>query len=188
MSKLNIIEAKLKEIEQGKFQKLGDSFFYKIGYERITPWGSVIGKDKTKPGVPDTYIELDNGKYIFIEYTTQQDKVFDKFTKDINKDLDENITGIPVKKIEKIVIFFNSKLSLSQTELLKNICNSYGVKFESYNISRISLDLLNRFPSIAKEFLHVHVDTNQILSLDDFIQEASNKPFTPSLDNKFLFR
>lgn len=188
MSKLNEIESELKKIGQGKLQKLGDTYFYHCGYEKITSWGSVEGQDKTRPGIPDSYIELSNGNYIFIEYTAQKSKIFEKFKVDLEKDLNQNKVGIPAEKIEKIFIFYNSKLHVSQVEKLQTICESKGVSFENYNINKISFDLCYKFPSIAKEYLSVQIDTNQILSLDDFIKEASNKPFTPSLDNKFLFR
>ena len=188
MSKLNAIEAKLEKIDQAAIHELGDTYFYKCGYTKLTPWGSVAGQDKERPGVPDSYIELENGNYIFIEYTAQKSKVYRKFETDLKKDLDKNRIGIPIEKIEKIFVFYNSKLNVSEVDKLRTISESKGILFENYNISRISLDLLYKFPSIAKDFLSISVDTKQILSLEEFVKEASNRPFTPGFDNKFLFR
>jgi hypothetical protein len=55
MTKLNQIQSALLELEGGKFQKLADSYLYKMGYERINSPGSIPGSDKVKKGTPDTF-------------------------------------------------------------------------------------------------------------------------------------
>ncbi|TSA25304.1 hypothetical protein D4R71_05415 [bacterium] len=188
MSKINEIENKLKEIDQGSFQKLCDDYLYRSGFEHITPSGSVIGKNKTKSGIPDTFIELENKNYIIVEYTTQQKDVFNKFKDDLNKNLDENKIGVSLKKIEKVFIVYNSTMKLSEVEQLQIICLDKNIGFDKYDISRISFGLFYKFPILAKEYLGVEVDTSQIITLEEFIKESLNKPFSPDLTNKFLFR
>jgi len=104
MSKINQIQNKLLELDGGKFQKLADAYLHKKGYEKINPLGSVIGADKTRKGTPDTFIPLPNGKYVFAEYTTQQEGVFEKLKGDLKKCFDEAKIGILVSKIDEIVI------------------------------------------------------------------------------------
>ena len=70
MSKLNQIQNELLQLDGGAFQKLGDTYFNKKGYD-IYPIGSVIGANKVRTGTPDTLVILPNGKYVFIEYTTK---------------------------------------------------------------------------------------------------------------------
>ena len=47
-------------------------YLYKIGYPNIVSLGGEAGTRKTTPGTPDTYLIASNGKYIFVEYTTQK--------------------------------------------------------------------------------------------------------------------
>ena len=82
MSKINQIQNALRGLGQADFQKLADSYLHKKGYDRINSLGSVVGANKTRKGRPDTLIPLDNGKYVFAEYTTQQERVFEKLKVD----------------------------------------------------------------------------------------------------------
>lgn len=78
MSKLNQIQTELKGIDQAKFQKLCDAYLHKHEYDRVNPLGVAIGADKVVKGTPDTFISLPTGRYVFAEYTTQQEGVFKK--------------------------------------------------------------------------------------------------------------
>jgi len=40
-------------------------------YQFLNEPGSVIGKEKTRKGIPDSYIPYEGG-YIFVEYTTPE--------------------------------------------------------------------------------------------------------------------
>ena len=93
MSKFNQIENKLKELDGGTFQKLADVYLYKKGYEQINPLGSVIGSNKVRKGTPDTFVTLSNGKYVFAEYTTQQEGLYKKLKSDLDKCFNEEKTG-----------------------------------------------------------------------------------------------
>ena len=75
MSKLNRIQAEIKQIEGGKFQKLCDIYLYrKLNWENIVSLGSMDGTDKTTKGIPDTYFfdSLSN-RYILVMYGTRKD-------------------------------------------------------------------------------------------------------------------
>lgn len=72
MSKLIQIENALKAIDQAAFQTLCDDYLHRRGYEAINRIGSALGKKKTAKGTPDTYVSLPNGKYVFVEYTSQE--------------------------------------------------------------------------------------------------------------------
>lgn len=126
MSKLNQIETKLKEIDQARFQKLCDQYLHSKGYENINPVGVMIGADKVVKGTPDSLIALPNGKYIFAEYTTQNDGVFGKFLDDLAKCFDQAKTGIPVEKIEKIILCHNSRLKPDEDNALAEECQRHG--------------------------------------------------------------
>lgn len=59
-------------------------FLYKkYKFTNITCLGSEAGSRKPTKGTPDTYVELDNGKYILIMYGAVNAKAFQKLKEDI---------------------------------------------------------------------------------------------------------
>ncbi len=188
MSKLNQIQTRLQEIEGGLFQKLADAYLHRKGYELINPLGSLIGVDKVKRGTPDTFIPLPNGKYVFAEYTTQQDRLLEKLKTDLENCFDETKTGIPVGKIQEIVFCFNSKLEPPEQDILREICQSRGVVLNLFGIGPISFDLYQKYRGIAKDLLGIEVDTGQILSPDEFVTNYGRHALATPLDTEFHFR
>ena len=102
MSKLNLIQNEIKNIDSAKFQKLGDSYLAKkYSYLEVIPIGSAIGKDKTRIGTPDSLFKLENGRFVFVEYTTQETGIAKKFADDLDKCFDEKKTNIPISEIDR---------------------------------------------------------------------------------------
>ena len=188
MSKIDQIESALIQINPAKFQKLCDSYLYLLKYGYPISIGSVTGKEKERKGTPDSYIVQPNNNYIFIEYTTQVDNLLSKIIGDINKCVDESITSIPKNKIEKIIYCINSKLKPLEYEEFNNACLSFGVKVELIDLDKLKLDINAKFPSLARDFLEISLDTGQILSIDKFIELYQKNKFATPLDNKFFFR
>lgn len=189
MSKINQIENAILELDGGAFQKLADSYLLRKGYEQINPIGSVVGNNKVRIGTPDTLIPTSDGKYVFSEYTTTLDeKVYNKFCDDIDKCFDEEKTGIPNTKITEIVLCYTTEMSPEKIELLRNKCEAYNVNINLYGIGTISFDLLEKFPSVAKDHLGVEVDTGQIVPLDKFISLYESNKLTTTLNTEFHFR
>lgn len=188
MSKINQIQNAIKELEGGAFQKLADSYLLRKGYPQINPIGSVPGSNKTKKGTPDTYTPLDDGGYVFAEYTTSKDRVCRKFSDDITKCLDEEKTGIAIAKIKEIVLCCTSDLSLKDFEKLQKQCAASKVNLKLFGLGTISCDLLEKYPSIAKDHLGIEVDTGQIVSLESFIPLYESHKLATALRTKFHFR
>jgi len=188
MSKLNQIQNELKNINEARFQELCDSYLYLLGYEGIRPIGSAVGKEKTVKGTPDTVVVLPNGRYLFVQHTTQQTRLFEKLSGDLDECFDESKTGVPVSKIEKIVLCHNSTLSTAEEESLGEKCQQRGCLLDIVGIGTLSFALYQKFPNLAKEFLGVEVDTGQILRTDDFIKEYQKSAFATRLDVGFHFR
>lgn len=126
MSKLIQIENALKEIDQAGFQMLCDDYLHRRGYEAINRIGSALGKKKTAKGTPDTYVSLPNGKYVFVEYTSQERDLPKKLSKDLAKCFDEKKTGISVTDIEEVILCHNGKLQTSEMKALITQCQSQG--------------------------------------------------------------
>lgn len=92
----NELKNKISEMEQGRFQHLGDDIV-KAHFGKVPQsLGSQLGTDKTKAGTPDSFIAFENGKFILIEYTTTESqgknksKLCSKMKKDIEACLNPN--------------------------------------------------------------------------------------------------
>ena len=69
------IEAKLAQIDATKFEEIIKRILSsEYNDAKIVRVGKVSGKNKTKKGTPDTYFQIYNGEYVFVEVTTQQTK------------------------------------------------------------------------------------------------------------------
>ena len=59
------------QLDGGEYQKLMDAYLYKkYKYTNIEPLGSHTGTNKVTKGIPDSYVKLDNDKYVLIMYGT----------------------------------------------------------------------------------------------------------------------
>ncbi|MGA1940282.1 hypothetical protein [Arcobacter sp. YIC-310] len=188
MSKKNQIEKALQEIDASKFHKLIDSYLSKEYSYKITSNGTKTAEDKPTTGTPDSFVILENGKYIFIEYTTQKTKIKDKFLDDIEKCFDEEKTGVKVNNIEKLILSCNTDLTPDDIETLKSKCTEKNIDFLFLGISTISNDLTNKHSNITKDFLDISIDTRQILDYDDFIKNYNANNYSTSLDTSLLCR
>jgi hypothetical protein len=98
MNFIKQIEASLKAINQARFQDLINHLLHIQGYKFIGAPGSVVAKEKTSRGAPDSFFE--NGdKYVFVECTTQEklgnSKTFlEKLLKDVAHCFDKEKAGI----------------------------------------------------------------------------------------------
>ncbi len=188
MSKINQIQNALRSLGDAAFQKLAEAYLHKKGYGIINSIGSVVGSDKVKTGTPDTLIPLSNGRYIFAEYTTQKGGVCTKFKADLSKCLDEVKTGIPISKIEEIILCHTSLFTTDEEESIREECQKYNINSNIFGISAISYDLYQKYPGIARDFLDIEVDTGQIVTPDEFVALYSKNAIATPLNTNFHFR
>ena len=67
------IENALDRINGDIFQEFCNHYLYlKLNPNTITPIGSVIGKEKSRKGIPDSYFTSVDNELIFAEYTTRE--------------------------------------------------------------------------------------------------------------------
>jgi hypothetical protein len=127
----NELKNKISEMEQGRFQHLGDDIV-KAHFGKVPQsLGSQLGTDKTKAGTPDSFIAFENGKFILIEYTTTESqgknksKLCSKMKKDIEACLNPNKCHITPDKIEEILCVYNSNcLDSGDVDSLKEYLKS----------------------------------------------------------------
>lgn len=188
MSKINQIQNRLRELDGGAFQKLCDAYLHKKGYDQINSLGSVTGSNKVRKGTPDTFIPIEDGKYVFVEYTTQETDLCKKLEGDLDKCLDETKSGIPTAKIEEIIFCHTSQLNLAERNVLAEKCQHAGVNLNVFGINVIAHDLCDKYPLLAHDHLGVDVDTGQILAMEDFISEYEKNKLATPLSTQFRFR
>jgi len=192
MTRIQDIEDKLKQINEAIFQELCDCLLSlrNDNYKTISRIGSQEGKQKTIKGTPDTFLVLPNGKYIFVEYSTNNSKGLSKIKEDIEKCLDIKKTNIPLEKIDEIIYCINYNLDKNEIDELYNLLSGTEIKLDLYTLDKLALELNLQYRNLVHDYLTLTLDTGQIVSIDAFVFEynnASNGIATP-LNNPFFHR
>ena len=191
MSKITVIEKAIVQLGSAEFQDFCDAFLSKKDqYGKILARGKQPGFSKTTTGNPDTYFyETENGKYVFVAYTTEQGNIYSKLKKDIEKCLDPDKTKLRVKDIDEIICCHtSSNLDAGDDQKLHELCDKHGVKLTLYSINQIAQEIYQNYPILARDILGVSIDTNQILSVEDFIAEYDASETAAPLNTVFLSR
>lgn len=192
MSRLQAIENALSSINQAAFQELCDSFLAlrNSNYFAFSRTGSQSGKQKTIKGTPDTFLLLPNGKYIFVEYSTNITAGIKKLEDDIKKCIDTNKTGVPLIQIAEIILCVNFNLTTTDIQTLKNLLANTRIGLTVYTLDSLSIELHLNHRDLTHEYLGLPLDTGQIVSIDRFIAEynKASKGISTPLENTFLHR
>ena len=189
MATITDIKRCIQELGPAPFQEFCDTLISKHGYGIVHGYGMKAGSGKTTIGNPDTYFKKENGKYVFVAYTTQQNSIYSKLKEDIDKCLDSTKTGLDVSEIEEIICCHtSSNLSAGDDKKLHDYCENYGVPLSIWGIDEMANQVHNRFRSMAKDFLGLSLDTNQILSVEDFIRQSDANEMSAPLNTTFQYR
>lgn len=192
MTRLQQIENSIASLSGAEFQELCDSLLVlkNKNYRAFSRSGSQSGKQKTIIGTPDSFLLLPNGKYIFVEYSTNVTKGLGKLKEDVSKCLDAEKTKIDTRYINEIIVCVNFKLKPADIEELQSLVRNHYITLTVYTLDLISIDLHLQHRDLAHRYLGISLDTGQIVSLDTFIDEYHNKSkgIATRLDNDFLHR
>lgn len=189
MTNIESLKQKILQLDPGSFQNLCDSYLYKVGYPNIVSLGGKAGTRKTTIGTPDTYFNTSDGRYVFLEYTTQITGLFSKIKDDIAKCLDISKTGITYDKIAEIIYCHtSSNITPAQDNEIRTLCNDVGIKLTIIGIDKLAEDIYLQHHIIARDFLGISISTNQIQSCDDFIRDYNSNRMAAPINTKFLFR
>ncbi len=191
MSRLQTIENALANINETVFQELCDSFLIlkNENYRIFSRVGSQSGKQKTTKGTPDTFFLLPNGKYVFIEYSTNITKGVSKLREDIEKCLNTTKTKIPIDQIAEIILCVNFNLNAKEEQSLRNLLGKAKLILTIYTLNSLSLELHFQHRDLVK-YLGLPLDTGQIVSISTFVEEynKASKGIATPLNNTFLHR
>ena len=171
MSIISSIENAIIQLGPGEFSKLCDTFLSRQDqYGSILGLGMKSGTLKTTIGNPDTYFRKQNGKYVFVAYTTTQTGIYKKLKDDIEKCLDHEKTKLPVEEIDEIICCHTSSNLLAADDFkLHKLCEEKSIKLTIIGVDELAQQIYNHYPKIAKDFLNIPLDTNQIMKIDDFV-------------------
>lgn len=187
MATVTAIKQKILQLDPGSFQILCDAYLGRIGYRNIVALGTQAGTQKTTKGTPDSYFTMQNGKYILVEYTTQQSGLEGKILEDLEKCF--NIPAINADDIIEIVYCHtSSNISVSADKKLRQYCQDRGVQLTLIGIDTIASDISRYYPVLAKDHLGISIDTEQIQSPVDFVKQYDANPLAAPLDTDFQFR
>jgi len=136
MGRLQSIEDALSSINPATFQELCDNFLAlrNSNYSAFSRTGSQSGKQKTVKGTPDTFLLLPNGKYIFVEYSTNISDRSTKLKADIKKCIDTKKTGISLDQIAEIIICINFNLNTKEIESLREFIANTRIILTIYTL------------------------------------------------------
>lgn len=190
--RLKLIEQQLIGIDSAAFQNLCDVYLALREQERssINRTGSMLGKQKTVKGTPDTFFRLADGSLRYVEYTTTDAGLVAKIKEDIDKCLDQSKTGVPPSEVSKIIICFNSRLNVAEeTELTKYVATK-NINIELIGLDWLAVEIYSKYLILAKDILGIPLDTGQLLPLANFVDEYDNKAgkLSTPLTNEFLHR
>jgi hypothetical protein len=192
MSRLQSIENALSAINDVVFQELCDSFLAlrNTNYSALSRVGSQSGKQKSIKGTPDTFLLLPNGKYIFVEHSTNISAGLSKLKDDINKCLDTEKTGIPLKQIAEIILCINFNLKTDEAQELVDLLKDTRITLTIYTLDSLSVELHFNHRDLTHQYLGLPLDTGQIVSIKRFIDEynRASKGVSTPIDNTFLHR
>lgn len=184
------IKDAIRRLAPGAFQNLCNDILNQKGYSSLVALGSKPGTNKTTLGTPDAYYRIDEtGKYIFVEYTTQDKGLYNKIKRDILKCLDTEKTRIPHDKISEIIVFhISAGLSPKDDNDLHEMCQAEGIMLRLYGVDHLADELYNNFKPLIKQYLGIDIDTNQILTHKDFVSCYNSAKTAAPIDSIFNFR
>ena len=187
---LQEVENAIRVMNQAAFQELGDLFMISrdSDYNAFVCTGSQFGKQKTTKGTPDTFIHTHDGKYIMVEYSTNETKKEKKLIEDFEKCIKEK--GIEKSKLNSIILFANYKLNNEETIAIQKYAEETQTPYQIYDGGYLARELYVHHKDLVFRCLGIHVDTGQIVSVDSFIQEYDNAAgaIAAPLSNAFLYR
>ena len=171
MSRLNLVERELGQLDGGSFQKLAEAYVYrKLHLKSIVTLGSQLGTNKPTKGIPDAH-SLANNEAVLIPFTTAQCDSFKKLKRDIEECVS---TQIPEGYSRRIICcHLVWRLTPEQEgELLE-----LGSRIELIGPKTIAMDLANEYHNLAAGFLNIRMGVGALVTVNEWIESEGRKGF-----------
>ncbi len=194
MIKIVEIENALERINGDIFQEFCNHFLYlKLNPNSITPIGSVIGKEKSRKGIPDSYFTSADNELIFAEYTTRErlksgESFYNKLKSDLENCFDTSKTGLKNEEINKVILCFTERIKPEERKNLEELCKKYNANciLDLKGIRDLSFAVLD-YP-ILGSFVGIKIGTGQIQEPSEFIANYEKNRISTPLSNSFKGR
>lgn len=191
MAVLQDIERRIEELSPSGFQQLCDAYLLSKNrglYSSFIRKGSMLGKDKTIKGTPDTVIYTYENRILLIEYSTDSTAKAKKLIEDIDKCIEKY--DAKISQVETIALFANYRLEENEIIEVKGYATSKRANCEIYDVGSLALDINTNHYQLISTHLGIPVDTGQVVSLETFVREYQRKSaeIATPLDNPFLYR
>lgn len=182
MSRQNLIERELEQLEGGAFQKLAEAYVYrKLGLKSITTLGSQPGTNKTVKGTPDAHSITDRD-VILVPFTTAQCDSYKKLKKDIQSCI---TTRIPNGFNRRIVC---CHLVWRLTAEQEGDLIALDSRIELIGPKTLALDLANKYPDLAADFLHVRMGVDAIVTPGEWVRREERKGYATPQSGELRYR
>lgn len=188
------IENALDRINGDIFQEFCNHFLYlKLNPNTITPIGSVIGKEKSRKGIPDSYLTTIENELVFAEFTTRErlkhgESFFSKLKTDIDNCFNSSKSGLKKDEINKVILCFTERIRPDEQKKLEEFCNEHNPKctLELKGIRDLAFAVLD-YP-ILGNYLGIKVGTGQIQEPSEFIANYEKNKISTPLSNTLIGR
>lgn len=188
------IENALNRINGDIFQEFCNHFLYlKLNPNTITPIGSVIGKEKSRKGIPDSYFTNAGNELIFAEYTTKErlekgQSFYNKLESDIENCFDTSKTGLKKEEINKVILCFTERIKPFEKKNLEELTQKHNPNctLELKGIRDLAFAVLD-YP-ILGAYVGIKVGTGQIQEPSEFISNYEKNKISTPLSNTFYDR
>ncbi len=194
MIKIIEIENALTRINGDIFQEFCNHFLYlKLNPNTITPIGSVIGKEKSRKGIPDSYFTNAVNELIFAEYTTRErlekgQSFYNKLKSDITNCFDTSKTNLKKEEINRVILCFTERIKPDEKKNLEELCKKHNPRciLDLKGIRDLAFAVLD-FP-ILGIYIDIKVGTGQIQEPSEFIANYEKNKISTPLSNIFWGR
>lgn len=189
------IENALDRINGDIFQEFCNHYLYlKLNPNTIMPIGSVIGKEKSRKGIPDSFFTTANNELIFAEYTTKErsgkgKSFYYKLKSDIEHCFDTLKTGIKKEEIDKVILCFTGHITPVEKNNLEELCKQHNPKcvLELKGIRDLAFAVLD-YPILGTTYLGIKFGTGQIQEASEFVNNYEKNRISTPLSNTFFGR
>jgi hypothetical protein len=169
MSLLSRIEAELVTLSPANFQKLGDAYLARFRGWRIQSWGTMIGADKDRTGVPDAYCQLPDGRFVYLAYTTAEQGIAAKLAKDLTDCISRTQPAIQPGQVERICLVFNRRCPPETAAALDTQARTAGYVLELINIDELAR-MVHEYSPLAHDLINLDLGRGQLVHATDFVE------------------
>lgn len=187
MSLSSTIEAKLQTLGSATFQKMADAYLRRCRPWPLHSWGLMVGADKDKTGVPDSYCRLDEeNRYVLVAYTTTaKGKLAAKLAKDLADCITEAQRELGPDDVARIVLVCNNRISAATYAALAKQAHRY--QFEFIGVDELVQMILD-YPALAIPYLDLDLGRGQLLQAPEFVAAYGSQLGATPLTNPLFGR